>query len=195
MRRRASRAGPAGCGEEDACGGGHHGRGRDKACGRPASTLINRDLYHDGRRCHAPLRRAPDPLRALPRRGVLLLVISPTPPVNNTVFSPLSLDVALSLLAAGSGGATRDQLLAALGGSDGPDAADNLHALAEQVARVVMADGSEAGGPRIVFADAVFADASLKLKPAFEEVAVGKYRGPRSTPSTSRKRPQKLLLK
>jgi serpin B len=36
------------------------------------------------------------------------------------------------------------------------------------VARVVMADGSEAGGPRIVFADA-----SLKLKPAFEEVAVG----------------------
>jgi hypothetical protein len=28
---------------------------------------------------------------------------------------------------------------------------------------------------RIAFADAVFADASLKLRPAFEEVAVGKY--------------------
>ncbi|XP_066335702.1 serpin-ZXA-like [Miscanthus floridulus] len=103
---------------------------------------------------------------------------SPALPVSNTnaVFSPLSLHVALSLLAAGSGGATRDQLLAALGGGHGPDAVDSLHALADQVARIVMADGSEAGGPRIAFADAVFADASWKLKPAFQELAVGKYK-------------------
>jgi serpin B len=103
---------------------------------------------------------------------------SPALPVSNTnaVFSPLSLHVALSLLAAGSGGATRDQLLAPLGGGHGPDAADSLHALAEQVARIVRADGSEVGGPRIDFADAVLADASWKLKPAFQELAVGKYK-------------------
>ncbi|CAN6287523.1 unnamed protein product [Urochloa humidicola] len=109
---------------------------------------------------------------------------SPSPPSDNsnTVFSPLSLHVALSLLAAGSSGATRDQLLAALGGlGDGEPApaaaaAESLHALAEQVAQLVMADGSEAGGPRIEFADAVFFDKSLKLKPAFEEMAVGKYK-------------------
>ncbi|PUZ37996.1 hypothetical protein GQ55_9G161700 [Panicum hallii var. hallii] len=95
---------------------------------------------------------------------------------SNTVFSPLSLHVALSLLAAGAGGATRDQLIAALGGGDGPDAADSLHALAEKVAQLVLADGSEAGGPRVAFGNAIFVDASLKLKPAFEKVAMGKYK-------------------
>jgi serpin B len=95
---------------------------------------------------------------------------------SNTVFSPLSLHVALSLLAAGAGGATRDQLLAALGGGGGMGAADSLHALAEKVAKLVLADGSEAGGPRVAFGNAVFVDASLKLKPAFEKAAVGKYR-------------------
>ena len=97
------------------------------------------------------------------------------PPAANAAFSPLSLHVALSLLAAGAGGATRDQLAATLGG-DGPGAAEGLHALAEQVVQVVLADGSAAGGPRVAFADGVFVDASLKLKPAFGEVAVGKYR-------------------
>ncbi|CAN6287522.1 unnamed protein product [Urochloa humidicola] len=105
---------------------------------------------------------------------------SPPSGNSNTVFSPLSLHVALSLLAAGSGGATRDQLLAVLGGlGDGEPsaaAAESLHALAEQAAHLVMADGSEAGGPRIEFADAVFFDKSLKLKPAFEEIAAGKYK-------------------
>jgi serpin B len=95
---------------------------------------------------------------------------------NNTVFSPLSLHAALSLLAAGAGSATRDQLLAVLGGSDGPAAADSLHALSEQVLQVVLADGSEAGGPRVAFANTVFVDASAKLKPAFQEVAVGRYK-------------------
>nr|ACG25105.1 protein Z [Zea mays]ACG25410.1 protein Z [Zea mays] len=101
---------------------------------------------------------------------------SPPPsPASNSAFSPLSLHVALSLLAAGAGGATRDQLAAALGG-DAPAGADGLHALAEQVVQLVLADGSGAGGPRVAFADGVFVDSSLKLKPAFEEVAVGKYR-------------------
>jgi serpin B len=96
-------------------------------------------------------------------------------PAANAAFSPLSLHVALSLLAAGAGGATRDQIAASLGG-DGPGAAEGLHALAEQVVQLVLADGSGAGGPRVAFADGVFVDASLKLKPAFGEVAVGKYR-------------------
>lgn len=96
-------------------------------------------------------------------------------PATNAAFSPLSLHVALSLVAAGAGGATRDQLAATLGG-DGPGAAEGLHALAEQVVQLVLADGSGAGGPRVAFADGVFVDASLKLKPAFEGIAVGKYK-------------------
>ncbi|CAN6282246.1 unnamed protein product [Urochloa humidicola] len=109
----------------------------------------------------------------------LAAALSPSPsspPSDNIAFSPLSLHVALSLLAAGSGGATRDQLLAVLGGGGYGSTAESLHALAEQVVYVVMADGSEAGGLRIQFADAVFVDKSLKLNPAFEEIAVGKYK-------------------
>lgn len=95
---------------------------------------------------------------------------------TNVAFSPLSLHAALSLIAAGAGGATRDQLTAVLGGGDGPAAAEALHALAEHVVQFVLADGSAAGGPRVAFASGVFLDASLKLKPAFADVAVGKYR-------------------
>ncbi|TVU46173.1 hypothetical protein EJB05_05692, partial [Eragrostis curvula] len=100
---------------------------------------------------------------------------APSSSSTNAAFSPLSLHVALSLLAAGAGGATRDQLAATLGG-DGAGAAEGLHALAEQVVQLVLADGSGAGGPRVAFADGVFVDASLKLNPAFEGVAVSKYK-------------------
>ncbi|KAG8097598.1 hypothetical protein GUJ93_ZPchr0013g34129 [Zizania palustris] len=92
---------------------------------------------------------------------------------KNVAFSPLSLHVALSLVAAGAGGATRDQLASALGGS-GP--AGGLHAFAEQVVQLVLADASGAGGPLVAFADGVFFDASLSLKPTFKEVAVGSYK-------------------
>ncbi|KAK1645806.1 hypothetical protein QYE76_063611 [Lolium multiflorum] len=96
-------------------------------------------------------------------------------PSGNTAFSPLSLHVALSLVAAGAGGATRDQLAATLGAA-GPGQADGLHALSEQVVQVVLADASAAGGPRVAFANGVFVDASLQLKPAFKDLAVGKYK-------------------
>ncbi|KAJ1294556.1 hypothetical protein BS78_01G154200 [Paspalum vaginatum] len=109
------------------------------------------------------------------RLAAALASPSPSAAASNAAFSPLSLHVALSLVAAGAGGATRDQLAATLGG-DAAAAAEGLHALAEQVVQVVLADGSGAGGPRVAFADGVFVDASLKLKPAFQEVAVAKYR-------------------
>ncbi|KAM3261946.1 hypothetical protein ACQJBY_052558 [Aegilops geniculata] len=91
---------------------------------------------------------------------------------GNVAFSPLSLHAALSLIAAGAGGATRDQLVATLGA----DEAEGLHAFAEQVMQLVLTDSSGAGGPRVSFASAVFSDASLPLKPSFKEVAVAKYR-------------------
>jgi serpin B len=96
-------------------------------------------------------------------------------PSGNTAFSPLSLHVALSLVAAGAGGATRDQLAAALG-AEGPGEAESLHALAKRVVQLVVADASVEGGPRVAFANGVFVDTSLPLKPSFKEVAVGKYK-------------------
>lgn len=95
---------------------------------------------------------------------------------GNAAFSPLSLHVALSLIAAGAGGATRDQLAATIGAAGPGDAEAGLHALAELVVQLVLADASGAGGPRVAFADGVFVDASLSLKPSFKEVAVGKYK-------------------
>ncbi|TVU46163.1 hypothetical protein EJB05_05682, partial [Eragrostis curvula] len=97
---------------------------------------------------------------------------SASPAATNVAFSPLSLQVVLSLLTAGAGGATRDQLADTLGGGT----AEGLHALAEQMLQVVLADESGAGGPRVAFANGVFVDSSLKLKPAFEDVAAGKYK-------------------
>ncbi|XP_048573268.1 serpin-ZXA-like [Triticum urartu] len=94
---------------------------------------------------------------------------------GNAAFSPLSLHVALSLVAAGAGGATRDQLAATLG-AEGPGEAESLHALAQQVVQLVLADASVEGGPRVAFANGVFVDTSTPLRSSFKEVAVGKYK-------------------
>uniref|UniRef100_A0A0D9ZAH8 Serpin domain-containing protein n=1 Tax=Oryza glumipatula TaxID=40148 RepID=A0A0D9ZAH8_9ORYZ len=94
---------------------------------------------------------------------------------SNVAFSPLSLHVALSLVAAGAGGATRDQLVSLLG-VPGRGTAEGLHAFAEQVVQLVLADSSPAGGPRVAFADGVFIDSSLSLMKSFKDVAVGKYK-------------------
>nr|ACN59483.1 serpin 1 [Triticum aestivum] len=97
---------------------------------------------------------------------------NPKSAASNAAFSPVSLHSALSLLAAGAGSATRDQLVATLGTGE----VEGLHALAEQVVQFVLADASSAGGPRVAFANGVFVDASLLLKPSFQELAVCKYK-------------------
>ncbi|KAM3194383.1 hypothetical protein ACQJBY_070823 [Aegilops geniculata] len=93
----------------------------------------------------------------------------------NVAFSPVSLHVALSLITAGAGSTTRDQLVAILGNKNagGPE---GLHSLAEQVVRLVLADASITGGPRVAFANGVFVDAPLSLKPSFQELAVCNYK-------------------
>ncbi|EMS46390.1 Serpin-Z2B [Triticum urartu] len=97
---------------------------------------------------------------------------NPESTINNAAFSPVSLHVALSLIAAGAGGATRNQLATTLGEGE----VEGLHALAEQVVQFVLADASSVGGPRVAFANGVFVDASLQLKPSFQELAVCKYK-------------------
>ncbi|XP_047087752.1 serpin-ZX-like [Lolium rigidum] len=102
-------------------------------------------------------------------------ISSPSNADGNTALSPLSLHVVLSFLAAGAGGDTRDQLAAILGAA-GAGEAEILHALAEHVVQLVLADASGAGGPRVAFANGVFVDASLPLKPVFKEIALGRYK-------------------
>ncbi|KAI4985968.1 hypothetical protein ZWY2020_018598 [Hordeum vulgare] len=54
--------------------------------------------------------------------------------------------------------------------------AEALQSLAEQVVQFVLADASINSGPRIAFANGVFVDASLSLKPSFQELAVCNYK-------------------
>ncbi|KAM0909084.1 hypothetical protein ACQ4PT_015034 [Festuca glaucescens] len=94
----------------------------------------------------------------------------------NAAYSPPSLHVGLSLLAAGVGGATREQLVATLGTGEAGEEAEGLHALAEQVVQLVLPDASCVGGLRIAFTNGVFVDASLALKPSFQELSVCRYK-------------------
>ncbi|KAJ3697390.1 hypothetical protein LUZ61_001095 [Rhynchospora tenuis] len=72
----------------------------------------------------------------------------------NLVFSPLSFQVALSLVAAGAAGCTLDQLLTFLSpGSDPNLSKTNLIDVFSKVTCLALADGSELGGPRLASAN------------------------------------------
>ncbi|KAK8580954.1 hypothetical protein V6N13_144010 [Hibiscus sabdariffa] len=91
---------------------------------------------------------------------------------SNLVFSPLSIQVALSLLAAGAKGPTLDQLLSFLESKSN----DQLSSLYSKLVSVVFADGSPAGGPCLSSANGVWVDKSLPLKPSFEHVMDNVYK-------------------
>ncbi|KAI3688926.1 hypothetical protein L2E82_46865 [Cichorium intybus] len=85
---------------------------------------------------------------------------------SNTVFSPLSIHVVLGLVAAGSKGETLDQLLSFLK----TNTIDDLNTLSSQLVTLVFADGSPSGGPRLSFANGVWVEQTLSLKPSFKQV-------------------------
>lgn len=85
---------------------------------------------------------------------------------KNMVFSPLSVHVVLSLIAAGTNGPARDQLLSFLKSNS----TDELNALAAYLVPLIFADGSGNGGPSLSFANGLWVDESLNIKPSFKEV-------------------------
>ncbi|XP_057505137.1 serpin-ZX [Actinidia eriantha] len=91
---------------------------------------------------------------------------------SNLVFSPLSIHVVLSLVAAGSKGPTRDQLLSFLKSKS----TDDLNSLSSQLVSLVFADGGPAGGPRLSFANGVWVDQSHSLKHSFKQVVDDVYK-------------------
>lgn len=90
---------------------------------------------------------------------------------SNLVLSPLSINVVLSLVAAGSNGAPLDQLLSFLKSKTSGD----LNAFASEVISLVFADGSPSGGPCLSFANGVWIDKTLPLKPSFKEIVDTAY--------------------
>ncbi|XP_021820930.1 serpin-ZX-like [Prunus avium] len=91
---------------------------------------------------------------------------------SNLVYSPLSIHVVLSLIAAGSKGPTQDQLLSFLKFKS----ADHLNTFAAELVSVIFSDGSPSGGPRLSFANGIWVDGSLPLKPSFKQVVDTAYK-------------------
>ncbi|RZC05637.1 serpin-ZX-like [Glycine soja] len=91
---------------------------------------------------------------------------------KNLVYSPLSLHVVLSIIAAGSKGPTLDQLLSFLRSKS----TDHLNSFASQLFAVVLSDASPAGGPRLSFADGVWVEQSLSLLPSFKQLVSADYK-------------------
>ncbi|XP_071692069.1 serpin-ZX-like [Rutidosis leptorrhynchoides] len=88
---------------------------------------------------------------------------------SNVVFSPLSIHVVLNLIASGSKGQTLDHLLSFLKAKN----MDELNALSSQLVSMIMIDGSPAvksGGPRLSFANGVWVEQTVSLKPSFKQV-------------------------
>ncbi|XP_058783177.1 serpin-ZX-like [Vicia villosa] len=84
---------------------------------------------------------------------------------KNIVFSPLSLQIILSIIAVGSKGATQHQLLEFLH----YDSTGKLKTLCSQLVSYVLADNSSAGGPLVSFVNGVWVEQSSSLKPSFKK--------------------------
>ncbi|XP_050125233.1 serpin-ZX-like isoform X2 [Malus sylvestris] len=91
---------------------------------------------------------------------------------KNIVYSPLSIQVVLFLITAGSKGLTKDQLLSFLMS----ESSDQLNSLAAHLVTLVLADGSARGGPCLNFANALWVEESLSIKPSFKEVVDTVYK-------------------
>jgi serpin B len=90
---------------------------------------------------------------------------------KNVVFSPLSLQTALSLLAVGSEGPTQNQLLSFLGSKS----IGHLNSLSSHVASAVLKDAAPAGGPCLSSANAVWVEKTLSVYPSFKETVATHY--------------------
>ena len=90
---------------------------------------------------------------------------------KNIVLSPLSIQVVLSIIAAGSEGPTQQQFLDFLGSKS----IDHLNFFVSQLVFAILKDGAPAGGPRISFVDGVWVEKSLSLQPSFKQIVSNRY--------------------
>ncbi|CAI9106581.1 OLC1v1005769C1 [Oldenlandia corymbosa var. corymbosa] len=88
------------------------------------------------------------------------------------VFSPLSLNVLLSFVAAGAKGSTQHELLSFLKSTS----LEQLNSLSAVLVNSVLVDGSRCGGPRLSFVNGAWVDQSLSFKPEFKNISDNVYK-------------------
>jgi serine protease inhibitor len=91
---------------------------------------------------------------------------------KNIVFSPLSLQVILSIIAAGSEGPTQQQLLNFL-------RFKSIHDLTSFFSKLVpfmLKDAAPFGGPRLSFANGAWVEKTLPLRPSFKRIVSSDYK-------------------
>jgi serine protease inhibitor len=91
---------------------------------------------------------------------------------KNMVLSPLSLQVVLSIIAAGSEGPTQQQLLNFLQSKS----TDQLNSFASILVSVILQNGAPAGGPHLSFVDGVWVEKTLSLQPSFKGIVSNDYK-------------------
>ncbi|PQP95009.1 serpin-ZX-like [Prunus yedoensis var. nudiflora] len=91
---------------------------------------------------------------------------------KNTVCSPLSIHVVLSVIAAATKGSTQDEWLSFLKSKSTTE----LNSLSSNLAPILFAHCSPSGGPCLSFANALLVDMSLPLKPSFKEIVDAFYK-------------------
>nr|AFK40984.1 unknown [Lotus japonicus] len=94
---------------------------------------------------------------------------------ENIVFSPLSLHVALAIMAAGAHGSTLDELLSFLRF----DSVGHLNTIFSQVVSAVFSDNDDAAPPpthRLSFANGMWVDKSLSLTHSFKQLVATHYK-------------------
>jgi serpin B len=90
---------------------------------------------------------------------------------NNVVFSPLSLQVVLSILAAASDGPTKQQLLDFLR----VKSTDHLNSFVSHLLSDILKDATPLGGPFLSLVNGVWVDQSLTLQSSFQEIVSSYY--------------------
>ncbi|KAL7155094.1 hypothetical protein ABFS83_03G051100 [Erythranthe nasuta] len=91
---------------------------------------------------------------------------------KNVIFSPLSIHILLGMIAAGSKGPTRDEMLGFFKSSS----IEELNSLLAQHVTKVFADGEPLGGPRLSLANGIWVDQSLSFKPSYKEIVENGYK-------------------
>lgn len=91
---------------------------------------------------------------------------------TNMVFSPLSIQLVLALIAAGSKGPTLDQLLSFLK----LNSIEEVNSLYSWIVSNSLVDGSPMGGPRLSVANGAWIDQSLSFKHSFKQIMDNVYK-------------------